>query len=141
MGCKISGFENGPLELDCENLEFIQDGKKLEVKNPSYLCRCGHSKSKPFCDGTHSKVGFESKKEILDEVLQNYEGKELTIHFNRSICSGASKCVNGLGSVFKSGNSSNWIYPDADKTENMITQIKKPVLQVPCLIVLKMKRI
>ncbi|PHR58474.1 MAG: hypothetical protein COA44_03245 [Arcobacter sp.] len=124
MGCKISGFENGPLEVDCENVEFIQDGKKLEVKNPSYLCRCGHSKSKPFCDGTHAKVDFESKREISEEVLQNYEGKELSIHFNRSICSGSSHCVHGLGSVFKSGDNLNWIDPNAAKAENIIKQIK-----------------
>lgn len=123
MSCKIIGFENGPLEVDCKDVVIMQEGKKLEAENRAYLCRCGKSKNKPFCDGSHSEAGFESKREISEEVLQTYKGKELTINFNRSICAGASECVKRLSSVFKSGEGSNWIFPDEDSSENIIKTI------------------
>jgi len=34
------------------------DGTKYESRNRITLCRCGHSRNKPFCDGTHMNVGF-----------------------------------------------------------------------------------
>ena len=36
------------------------DGKPLPAKGKVWLCRCGASTKKPFCDGTHSKIGFEA---------------------------------------------------------------------------------
>ena len=30
------------------------------------LCRCGHSQNKPFCDGTHARVGFQSEVEARE---------------------------------------------------------------------------
>ncbi|WP_429841901.1 CDGSH iron-sulfur domain-containing protein [Brevibacillus sp. FIR094] len=35
-------------------------GDKYEVGSSFSLCRCGQSEKKPFCDGTHKNVGFES---------------------------------------------------------------------------------
>jgi CDGSH-type Zn-finger protein len=35
-------------------------GKVLLTKNKVWLCRCGASTKKPFCDGTHSKIGFQA---------------------------------------------------------------------------------
>jgi CDGSH-type Zn-finger protein len=35
------------------------DGFEYEVRNRVTLCRCGHSGNKPFCDGTHTRVGFQ----------------------------------------------------------------------------------
>jgi len=35
-------------------------GKKIEAGEKIALCRCGASTTKPFCDGTHTKVGFDA---------------------------------------------------------------------------------
>lgn len=48
---------NGPLELEgsCEVIDAFGDSSK--VSNPVF-CRCGESATKPFCDGSHQRVGF-----------------------------------------------------------------------------------
>lgn len=53
--------KNGPL-LISEPVTVIDQatGEELVIdKFPIALCRCGQSANKPFCDGTHSKVGFD----------------------------------------------------------------------------------
>ncbi len=38
------------------------DGRRYEVRNRVTLCRCGHSKNKPFCDSTHVEIGFDDSE-------------------------------------------------------------------------------
>lgn len=45
---------SGPVELIDAN------GDAFEVRESFSLCRCGQSLRKPFCDGTHKKINFES---------------------------------------------------------------------------------
>ena len=41
-------------------VDFVDsDGKVLETKENFSLCRCGHSKEKPYCDGSHRDAGFQ----------------------------------------------------------------------------------
>ena len=53
---------NGPYRLEGDIAILDQDGKPFGLggRNAVSLCRCGQSANKPFCDGTHNKVGFES---------------------------------------------------------------------------------
>lgn len=59
---KITCRANGPylVEGDVELLD--PTGRKVETagRPKIALCRCGGSASKPFCDGTHSKIGFSA---------------------------------------------------------------------------------
>jgi CDGSH-type Zn-finger protein len=49
---------SGPLWLRGGIPVIAADGFKYEVRNRVTLCRCGHSKNKPFCDGSHAAVHF-----------------------------------------------------------------------------------
>ena len=123
MSYEITELDDGPLKLESDKPIIYKDGVLVKAESPVYLCRCGVSNNKPFCDGTHNSANFSSKREISEEIIQNYKGKEISIIFNRSICAGAGECVRNLPTVFKSGSSSEWIYPDNDKNENIIKTI------------------
>ena len=41
------------------------NGNKIATQERTALCRCGASVNKPFCDGTHSKVGFEAAAQAV----------------------------------------------------------------------------
>lgn len=43
------------------------DGRTLPTKGKTWLCRCGASTKKPFCDGTHSRIGFKAAAAAVPE--------------------------------------------------------------------------
>ncbi|CAB4561772.1 MAG: CDGSH iron-sulfur domain-containing protein [Actinobacteria bacterium] len=43
-------------------VDFVDaDGNVMESKTDFSLCRCGHSKEKPYCDGSHREAGFSAE--------------------------------------------------------------------------------
>lgn len=123
----ISSSPNGPLVI--KNLQSLTEanGNSYPVKKSSIaLCRCGHSKSKPFCDGTHGKVGWTDDKMEgrQPRKTDNYIGKTITIHDDRGICSHAGFCTDGLPKVFQM-RVEPWINADAESVEKIIQTIKK----------------
>ena len=57
---QIKALKNGPLEVSGQVKVSDAAGVPRPVDDdPIYLCRCGHSANKPFCDGSHKKVGFQ----------------------------------------------------------------------------------
>ena len=59
---KVIVRNNGPLRLEGDITILDQDGQGFGLAGRTVvsLCRCGQSQNKPFCDGSHNKVGFES---------------------------------------------------------------------------------
>ena len=53
-------IKDGPLYLS-GNLELVSGtGRTLSRLQETWLCRCGESKNKPYCDGTHKKIVFKA---------------------------------------------------------------------------------
>ena len=58
---KVTPFPNGPLGI-AGNLEICSGtGRTVNRVTKTALCRCGQSANKPFCAGTHTKVGFKTE--------------------------------------------------------------------------------
>jgi CDGSH-type Zn-finger protein len=58
MSVTIKITDNGPYVVQGEFKLIDANGNDIPVKKAA-LCRCGGSTTKPFCDGTHSKIGFQ----------------------------------------------------------------------------------
>jgi CDGSH-type Zn-finger protein len=56
---KITVLPNGPLMVEGKISVEKPDGICDEHEAKAFLCRCGHSTKKPYCDGNHKKNNFE----------------------------------------------------------------------------------
>lgn len=105
----------------------VQDekGNAIETKAVEQLCRCGESKSQPFCDNAHEEDGLDSAKaeDRHKNRWRSYEGKEITINFNLGICCHVGKCLKNLPTVF-SKDTKPWINADGASVEEIIKAIK-----------------
>ena len=64
----IKTRENGPYKITGPVRVIDADGREFELPDdgrPLALCRCGGSSTKPFCDGTHRRNGFEAAERAL----------------------------------------------------------------------------
>lgn len=79
--------ENGPLYVLGDVKVVTADGETLLEDTRVALCRCGHSKNKPFCDNSHWKTGFESSGNVsvkLQESDHWTEGGKIVVKTNEN---------------------------------------------------------
>ena len=66
MAITIKIRDNGPYIVEGEFRLTDANGQEISIKKAA-LCRCGGSTTKPFCDGTHSKIGFQGAIAAVDQ--------------------------------------------------------------------------
>ena len=65
---KMMLFDDGPLEVNGPLTLVDELGKTIahvDDGETAYICRCGGTQDGPFCDGTHSKIGFAGAKNAV----------------------------------------------------------------------------
>lgn len=116
----IEERENGPLIVKNAETMTGSDGTPFEVKPVMGLCRCGASANKPFCDGSHNAIGFESHggtPQGRDRLIA-YEGANLTVLYNPLICSHAAECGRIAPKAFNP-SMKPWVQPDNVSEEDV----------------------
>ena len=65
---KVVTLNNGPLRIEGDFTICDATGKEygLAGRTVISLCRCGQSQNKPFCDGSHARMGFQSTVEAKE---------------------------------------------------------------------------
>ena len=67
----ITALDNGPYLVKGPVLLLDAEGNEFRTERATVaLCRCGGSMTKPFCDGTHSKIGFKAAQRAIREEAQ-----------------------------------------------------------------------
>jgi CDGSH-type Zn-finger protein len=110
---KIRVLKNGPylvsgnvplrkMTIQCDNTAIPSNwliGEQLKTSETYTLCRCGQTKNKPFCDGTHIQVNFDgtetSDNESFEKMSKVIDGPELMLKDAVILCASARFCHRG----------------------------------------------
>jgi CDGSH-type Zn-finger protein len=122
---KIKVNEDGPYTIsggvpmsdqilvpDAEGLSVRwHKGKEYPIQKKYDMCRCGHSKNKPFCDMTHSEIFFDgsetaSRKPFVEQIEPKTTGPELILTDVVALCASARFC-DRAGGVWDNTRASN----------------------------------
>jgi CDGSH-type Zn-finger protein len=109
-GMKITIVEDGPYQVTGavplvresigansagDSVDWVE-GEAPATRRAYQLCRCGHSATKPFCDGTHETIGFDgtetASRAPYDEQAGVMEGPALAMTDAESLCAFARFC-------------------------------------------------
>ena len=111
---KVTVTEGGPYLVEDGIPIHDHEGNLIAATGSYYMCRCGGSKTKPFCDGTHKSNNFNGQefasRGAVAERREAFVGTGVTILDDRSLCAHAGNCTNNLSSVF-STTAEPWVHP------------------------------
>ena len=129
----ITPFHNGPLHVTGKLELKDSNGKVLEKSEEMFLCRCGNSNNKPYCDGQHKKDKYQDNGEFKhpppsEDNLRNKGTLEINIQANGPLILKGIVCIQDstqqvniirkVGTLCRCGHSSN--SPFCDGTHSKI---------------------
>ena len=96
---------DGPYRVCGDIAVHDTDGALLHDGGDCFLCRCGGSRNKPFCDATHGVKGFEGTEAAdhapIADRRSAYPAGEITVYDDRTRCAHFGQCTTRLASVFR----------------------------------------
>jgi len=117
---KVTATPNGPYQVtgiqriiwrevvetpEGEPIAWRERGVIAESDGEYWLCRCGHSANKPFCDGSHRRVGFVAEDAAepgpRSERATSYGEGQVTLQDDRSLCVHTGFCANKVTNAWK----------------------------------------
>jgi len=91
-----------PMTIKCNKEKTPAEwliGEKLQTSDKYSLCRCGKSRKKPFCDGSHIKANFDgaetSENLPYEQMAKEFNGPSLKLKDAEMICASARFCHRG----------------------------------------------
>lgn len=114
---KITPAENGPLIVENPPNLTGATAQETSDKPRIALCRCGASANKPFCDGAHNAIGFDSTPDhsrLRNTALEysgTVEGVDVTVSYTPVLCTHAAQCQARAGAVFDP-HKRPWVQPE-----------------------------
>ena len=101
----VTVTKDGPYRVDGAVPLRNAAGDDVTKTGPAFLCRCGESRNKPFCDGSHKRIGFDGTEAASRDAIaarrDTYEGEGIAVYDDRRRCAHAGACSDGLPEVFK----------------------------------------
>jgi CDGSH-type Zn-finger protein len=93
-------------------------GREYDSEHEHALCRCGRSKTKPFCDGTHVHIGFTgvevADRTPYEQSAKVFKGDSIELLDREELCAGARFC-DRFGGVWKLAMSANDQHPEREQ--------------------------
>jgi CDGSH-type Zn-finger protein/truncated hemoglobin YjbI len=100
-------------------------GVSLEPLPQMALCRCGASGIKPWCDGSHTQIGFRAAKdpERVPDHLDSYQGQQVTIRDNRGTCAHSGLCTDRIPTVFRTAEEP-FVAPAGGRMDEIVRAVR-----------------